>query len=495
MVNRVQPLVLFSSPGGHRDYDCDCACVREPLRSVGAYAEVDMSVPWVAAPPAAVVSLDEEWVIHLNSAGPVGLVALNRPAQAIWRLFASPLRPTSTFSRFSHLPPTIVQAAIRTMITAGLLAPYPTPSCASPPPSTLAAWLHLGDACNLRCPYCYVPRRPARMPEETAAWAAERLAEIASRHGYRRLRLKYAGGEPSLNFSALRAAHRAALQAAAKHGLGLEAVLLTNGVDTPEDLLHFLAAEGIRLAVSLDGGPPAHNRLRRRRDGTPTYTAVTHTVDTALKHGLEVHVSITLTALNLDGIADAVRFAIDRGIPFNLNFYRECTQSLPSPLAPKTPDLIRAVRSVFALLESRLATYPHPLTGILDRAHFDVPHTRTCAAGQDYLVIAPTGEVAPCQMLVGRPWTDLQGEDPLTELRRRGEAIFLSVEERAECRTCPWRYACSGGCPLMRGTPLHKEYCRAYRTLYPELVKLEGRRLIETSPSAAATRIVVSESG
>ena len=35
------------------------------------------------------------------------------------------------------------------------------------------------------------------------------------------------------------------------------------------------------------------------------------------------HLSITITSRNASGVADAVRFALDRGLTFSLNFFRD----------------------------------------------------------------------------------------------------------------------------------------------------------------------------
>jgi radical SAM protein with 4Fe4S-binding SPASM domain len=246
-------------------------------------------------------------------------------------------------------------------------------------------------------------------------------------------------------------------------------------------MLDFLAQSGIRLMVSLDGGPSAHDRVRVRRDGRGTHAAVIGTVERALSRGLRPNVSITLTALTLDGAEEAVAFALERELPFNLNFYRQCTiaEDAPSPLIPAPERLVECLLQVFELIRLCPA-YPLPLTGILDRTRVDIPHDRPCSAGRDYLAIGTAGQVSACQMLLAEPWADLADVDPLTAVRRCGERLFNSVAEGSDCRACPWRTACGGGCPLLRDTALHSQYCQAYRLLLPQVVRLEASRLIAT---------------
>jgi uncharacterized protein len=315
------------------------------------------------------------------------------------------------------------------------------------------------------------------MEPATAQRIVGRLVEISAEHGYHHLHLKYAGGEPTLNFKVLRAAHTHAQQLASRHDIELTGVVMTNGVAVDETMVDFFAETGLRVAVSLDGGPEAHNRLRALTDGEGTYRRVTDLVDRALASDIPVSISITLTGLNLKGCEKAVRFALERQLPFNLNFYRGLGRTAAA-LSPKSDALIAALRRCFAVMENHLTSYPRPFTGILDRARFDLYHRYSCSAGRHYVSVNQEGAVAPCQMLLDHPVVDISSPQFLDSLRAESRALVdRPVESSTTCRTCPWRYACGGGCPLLRGTALHARYCRVYRALYPDLVYLEGQRL------------------
>ena len=322
------------------------------------------------------------------------------------------------------------------------------------------------------------------MSEAVARQAVRKLLELTVKHAYRQLKLKYAGGEPTLNFAVLRAAHREAARYAAQVGVGLEAVILTNGTRWDDEMLDFVAGEGLRLGISLDGGEVAHNRLRRYSDGRGSFRDVASTIERALSRGIGISLSITITGWNLDGVAAAVQFAMERSLPFNLNFVREAA---PAPWQPEPEALLAALRSAFAVMERLLPTYPRSLAHTLDRSRFDAPHTRPCSAGRDYVAVGVTGQVAPCQMKLSEPWSHLAAEDPLAEVRQRGQTLFgPTVDELPSCAICPWRYACAGGCPLLRGTAAHAAYCRVYQELYPALVRLEGLRLIARQAAGAS---------
>ncbi len=457
---------------------CDCACALDlPPRS---HLRSPMT-PWVAEDRAVLLPPQNQWFAYFNPAGPVGIAVLNKAGREILAAFDEPARPEDVASSFAEMPPGLVHEAVDSLLCTGLVRPVETAARPSPSPTVLAAWLHVTEACNLNCAYCYVHKRPRAMTSELGRQAVDRLAEAARREGYATLKLKYAGGEPTLNFPVVQAIHHHAVCRTRASGLALDEVLLTNGVDVSDAVLDFLADGGLKLMVSLDGGPGSHGRTRARRNGTSTYEAVTDTVERAMRRGLRPDVSITLTALNLDGIPDAVEFALARGLPFSLNFYRECQvgPGALSPLAPDADRLVEAVRRVFDVVRA-YPHYPVPLAGILDRTRLDVPHSHPCAAGRDYVTVDAEGRLSACQMLLDEPWSDLGCADPLAVIRRRGESVFQPVEAHEACRACLWRAACSGGCPLMRQTALHSRYCQVYQALLPELVLLEANRLVST---------------
>ncbi|MEA3340104.1 MAG: SPASM domain-containing protein, partial [Chloroflexota bacterium] len=124
------------------------------------------------------------------------------------------------------------------------------------------------------------------------------------------------------------------------------------------------------------------------------------------------------------------------------------------------------------------------LASLADRANLSAPHLRTCSVGHSYLVFDPLGRVAKCQMDMGRTITDVNDPDPLTTMHKSTTGICnLSVDEKAECRDCQWRYWCAGGCSLQtyRATgryDVQSPNCNIYRALYPEVLRLEGLRLL-----------------
>jgi uncharacterized protein len=460
---------VLCSPASE-ETDSDCAC---PSFTPTPAPSPDASTLWQRPSDLYRAPLPQDHELTFNPADPAGVAVLNRPAHRALDSFATPRRLTNAIdSQFAALR--LIQPA-----TCNL----PLATCR---PETLTAWLHVTNQCNLNCAYCYVHKSDETMSESTGKAAVDAAFRSARANGFRAVKLKYAGGEPTLNFPLVRSLHDHARTLADEHGLALREVLLSNGVALSDEMLVALREMGIRLAISLDGVGAAHDALR----GAGTFARVAHTVERALILGLELHLSITVTAQNADALPEAVAYALAHDLPFNLNFYREHCGRGEATLRADNARLIEGMTAAADTLEENLPTR-NIIGGLMDRVHFGVPHAHTCGAGRSYLVIDHQGRIGRCQMTMDRPVTDVEADDPLQAVRGCENGFQnISVDEKESCRDCPWRYWCAGGCPLLtyRATgrsDVSSPYCSVYKALFPRLLRLDGLRLLKTHPQPA----------
>lgn len=62
-----------------------------------------------------------------------------------------------------------------------------------------SAVMNVTDACNFRCPYCFVKHNPRRMSLKTA----EKVCEFLLKTGAEKPVLAFFGGEPTLEFNTI----------------------------------------------------------------------------------------------------------------------------------------------------------------------------------------------------------------------------------------------------------------------------------------------------
>jgi len=439
------------------------------------------------------VRLDNHhWVAYAPVVS-VGPAVLNNAALALLRRFRRPRSPDAIVSAQSAMGrEESVADAVSQMQRERLLVPHPCPAPSLvESPRTLIGWLHVTRACNLRCAYCYLDAAPEDMSPETGELAIHAIFRSAVKHGFSGIKLKYAGGEPTLAFPLVLRLHRRAARLAEEHALELDGVVISNGVNVTQDILDTMQAVGLRLAVSLDGLGAYHDCQRRLADGEGSSQATLQSIDRALSVGLTPDISVTVTARSLSGLPELIEWLLAHDLPFGLDFYRENnTSASRQDLRLDEQRLIVTMQTVFQVIESNLPRRSL-LASLVDRTNLAWPHTRACSVGTSYMVIDTRGRIAKCQMDIDHTVTDVTADDPLTDVQASKTGIQnLPVDEKESCRECEWRYWCAGGCPLEahRATGrwnTRSPYCSMYRALFPEVLRLEGLRMLKVEENVS----------
>jgi uncharacterized protein len=192
---------------------------------------------------------------------------------------------------------------------------------------------------------------------------------------------------------------------------------------------------------------------------------------------------MTITRVNAHGAADLAQWAIvDRRLPVNFNLYRQNLLSASrQELSLEEENIIVGLKAAYAVIEQALPDEPI-LGGLLDRVQAGA-HTHTCGVGQNYVVITHTGQLAECHM---RLEDSIPLPDDLLASDRPQTIHNLAVNEKEGCRDCSFRYRCTGGCPLetFRATgrwDVKSPHCRIYKTLLPDVLRLQGLQLLKVN--------------
>ncbi len=456
--------------------DCDCAC---PVAMPPIPAPVRPSAPLSPHPDLRRISLsDRAWIAFVPSVSQVA--ALN---QATWDLLLTPppLRPHTAAAT------DILAIAHRLGL---VIAPDESPRLPLPPDG-LVVWLHVTNACNLRCTYCYLEKSGETMSSAIGRAAIDAAFRSALAAGYRRVEFKYAGGEPLLHLRRVAELHRYATQQGAAHGLEIRGRILSNGATLTPPRLALLAELGLGLMVSLDGLSVSHDAQRPTFHGGASAAATLNGLRRALACGLTPTVSITVTPQSVSGLPALLIELLDLGVHFTLNFVRPTVTGAPT-LTTAEDRIIEGMRAAYAVIAGRPLRYSL-LGALLDRAHLGVSHRHPCGVGEHYLVFDHHGNVARCQMVIDQPVTTVAADDPLALIRAdRSGVQNVAVELKEGCSTCDWRYWCAGGCAVTtyRATGRYdapSPNCRIYQALYPDVLRLEGLRLLALHAPAPLT--------
>jgi uncharacterized protein len=350
---------------------------------------------------------------------------------------------------------------------------------------TLSAWIHMTNACNLRCHYCYIAKSSEHMADNTSRLAVDAVIRSARKEVYRSIELSYAGGEASLRLPQVLALHDYAVQQTGEHGLDLSARLLSNGVALTKHAIEEVKQRDISIMISLDGIGPVHDRQRPLLNGQGSFALVDRAISRLLEQQVVPSINVTVSARNIEALPDLIAYLLERDLPFSLSYYRENDCSLSSPdLQYSETQMILGMRAVFSYIEEHLPRRPL-FNGLIDKGSMLSQGSHACSVGRNYLVIDQRGGVAKCHADITQTITTIHAENPLAEINQHGGGVqAIAVDDKEGCRTCTWRYWCRGGCPtltyrLTGRNDIRSPNCRIYQAIFPHVLHLEALRLLK----------------
>jgi uncharacterized protein len=488
------PKIIYErSPAAHSSEDqCDCACVID-AGAVMPAPVLELDTHYELRQPVSILPITRDHSMVMNDCSPIPAV-LNRSALDVARFFDQPRRVADTPPDWNNMwGAETVRHSLQQLVSLGLLAAtdearLPLVEAA---PITLSAWLHVTDRCNMRCAYCYLPHEPLDMSPETARAAIDATFRAATRNHYRRVKLKFAGGEPLLRFTEVVDWYDYARQQADHYNLAMDGVVLSNGTLLTNDMIDTMLAHRLRLMISLDGLGQVHNQHRVYASGRGSADDVQHAIERALAHNLVPDISVTISSRTAHGLPPLMAWLVAHKLPFSLNFYRENDFSAAQQdLRLEDDKIIRGMLAAFEVIEAEMPQQSL-LASLVDKANLAAPHLRPCSVGHSYLVFEPHGNLARCQMQISQTIGDVSAPDPLSLIRDNKRGLQNPpVQSKAGCEACEWRFWCAGGCPLetFRVTgryDVRSPNCRIYQTLFPAVLRLEGLRLLKYNTSPA----------
>ncbi|GCF08430.1 radical SAM/SPASM domain-containing protein [Dictyobacter arantiisoli] len=434
---------------------------------------------------------DKRWLI-CNPTGSGKLAVLDEPAFALLQRFTLP-RTLQEVCEEATIEPLRVARAVSLLteldflqdLTARAASTQATSHSLQDDKQMLAVWLHVTNACNLRCHYCYVAKDSEHMAEDTMRRSVDAVIRSALLNGYQGIHLTYAGGEATLRLPQVIATHDYALQQTEIHGLTLVAGMISNGAAFPVRMIEQLKERHINVALSLDGIAADHDQQRPLINGAGSFALVDRTITRLLQHGLVPSINVTVTQRNLARLPELLGYILARDLPFGLSYYRDndCSSRL-TDLQFSDTQMIQGMHAAFTYIEKHLPASTL-LDALVDKTKMYGSRTYHCGVGRDYLAINQRGGIASCQMEIANPLTTIAAENPLRVIRaeRRGVQA-VAVQEKEGCRDCEWRNWCSGGCAMltyrMTGrSDIKSPNCAIYKALFPAALRLEALRLLK----------------
>lgn len=343
----------------------------------------------------------------------------------------------------------------------------------------------VGDACNLRCDYCFysgMNQRPGRF------MSADLLVRFLQQYFVLfsgELSFVWHGGEPLLAGIAFYEQALDLQRRFAKPGDVVENKIQTNATLIDDDWAEFFKQNKFRVGVSLDGCRASHDRYRRDAGNRGTFDAVMRGIETLRRHGITPGIIQTITRSGMNSIDDDFRF-FTKHLQINgwaVNFFTEdsspCSKLQSEGLCDENVRHLYKKMIRFWLSQNNedlcIREIENVAAGVTGHRAKNCSFNGTCA---NYFCLDSEGRVWPCdrlstnaQYLLG----DLR-QQSLQEILEGCAAAHHAARARHlpdRCVSCRWRSACNNGCTAMRDpdTGIYV-YCDARRDLFNTMAAL-----------------------
>ncbi len=319
-----------------------------------------------------------------------------------------------------------------------------------------ALCLHVAHTCNLNCSYCFASQgkyhgERAVMSFEVGKQALDFL--IANSGTRKNLEVDFFGGEPLMNWQAVKDLVKYARSVEGKYNKNFRFTLTTNGVLIDDDVIDFCNKEMSNVVLSLDGRKEIHDRLRVDYAGNGSWDKIVPKFQKLVKArgGKNYYMRGTFTHANPDFMKD-IQTMLDLG--FN-ELSLEPVVCGEADEARLTDEDINTVKQQYEELaelmikrrkEGRPFTFYHYM---IDLTGGPCVYKRVsgCGSGTEYMAVTPWGDLYPCHQFVGEEKFKL-GDiyNGVTNNDLREQFRKCNVYSKAECADCWAKLYCSGAC-------------------------------------------------
>lgn len=320
--------------------------------------------------------------------------------------------------------------------------------------------VNVSQRCNLTCPYCYVDRghfdyerKPIpKMRAETSGCIVQRIHELfpdLRTYGYH-----FYGGEPLLNFRAIREIVETAEELARSTGTKADFHITTNGTLLTRPIAEFMDEHRFTVYISIDGDQANHDELRRYTNGKGSFGDVKRNLgylktrrgvhligSSVIRKGFTLKQAISMLEEHGAEQCKAERVRLRDGDVLSL---------VNDNHAEYIADIDRLIDHYVDRLEREQKPMDFRLSSKVLQIYTKKRRDFFCPAGNRMYGISANGEIYPCALHVGRPQSKLGDlEHGLDEGRRKAFRLRFSAMHQPDCQNCWTRHLCGGGCSAM----------------------------------------------
>jgi len=315
----------------------------------------------------------------------------------------------------------------------------------------MAMYVHFGltlmvnHACNLRCKYCYTGAKFRQaMPLRVAQRAVDRAIQSLTLNGT--LELGFFGGEPLIESELIIDIINYAISRAEWRGCDVVFNMTTNGTIVHPKAWKIITNRQMNVAISHDGLSVVHDTNRIGADGHASSAIVEETIHRIVDEEIEFRVVSVVRPDTVLHLPEGMEFLQSLGV-------RRFDPSLDLWAAWTRDDVRALTRSIASCADLWANWLPDTAISWFDRwtgQIYGVASTETarCSFGAGEIAVAPSGNLYPCERLIGEDRSDnrmrlpghaLDGDDFL-------EFLPAPTKSAVECNSCSLQSVCATDC-------------------------------------------------
>lgn len=340
--------------------------------------------------------------------------------------------------------------------------------------------VHLTNACNLQCQYCYVNNGKVEKntDKENLSVLLYCLKKIIDWNGVSGTKIIWHGGEPLLlgteNFSFL-------LNEIVKYKRNVFFSIQTNGTLLNEDYARLFKKYNVHVGISLDGFNDKLNRFRISPDGIGILSKVMKNFELMKKFEVQVGFIMTVNREHIGQERELLDFIQKYQLKCNIRpAYPSGHRNIPFMTPDEFATYFNTLFDIWYINDRKYDTFlVKEFEQYIREELGGVSECHSCIEREDctvrFLSLDMSGECYPCNRLYRNETFylgNLQKEN-INSIISKSKCYSdnrMEALQKKECNSCKYREYCHGGCPAIAysvyGNYNEKDYyCVAYQKI------------------------------
>jgi len=349
----------------------------------------------------------------------------------------------------------------------------------------------VGNACNLRCKYCFYHQTDQRIVHVMENELLERIIAQVLQLSYRNQLFIWHGGEPLLAGMEFFEQVVESQKKYKKDSQVVENGIQTNGILINKTWASFLRANKFDVSLSIDGTSQNHNSFRKDVSGRGSFQKVLNALEILRSQNIEPGVIQVITAKNTLRARENFCFFVESlGIKkwSIIPYFDPLGENKDMTEQSVTNEMFTAFLKAYLKLwlnkddpTIKIQEIEDFLCGIWGKRASLCSFSGTCSS---FICIDQDGKVYPCDGYLSNDPAFALGDlskITLSELMK-SRAWCEYVEQISylppECQECKWRDSCHNGCFSQRvgGYKSRYYYCETRKKIFSYIENLLQKR-------------------